>query len=879
MNWYVAHCITWIIICIIYNASGSVLSPLARQFQSTSSTSTTTTTAASPTKLKGESNIMKRRQRHTCTCRSLTNHIVCYKNVTFVARHRTNPTIRYDHELEVRFVAFHKRFILVLHAERTQYKYIFQHNTTVTLIKKVGRQIVNHSFEHYFNGYLHDEPMSMFHGRYNDGILDGVIYTPVETYYIEPRQKYFSVIGRHNTHRAVVYRETDLVMSRPVTPNPRHMGIHGRDHDCWSQTFNWTLRGGSRYFNEMLARKSANISLAKTRWRRQSIRPFYTVCELSVVVDHSFFNTYCGGSVDKTVDIISFVIKLADHSFRRVDFGADRVGDNIGFMIKEVTIFTSASSPDYVLSRSTQPDEVVRTFADYDFSRSCLGVLFTHRNFDHDIVSDSFMGCASSDVCLGGICAKRVRRNNKLKSYNVLVISSVKSHVAYSRRGLATTLVHELGHTFGAGHDETQECLPTGKYGVYVMHPDYSSANKSNSFFFSPCSIRSMGPVVNSRGTCLKTYAQNSYCGNYIREPGEECDCGPDVRLCQAFDKCCLPPTKVQQGCRIARNRGYVCSPKVSPCCTDECQVETGRRECRARTECTRAVECNQKSVDCPKAEPLPDLLPCAGGARLCYHGSCSVSRCEGRGWHDCHCSGASDELCQLCCSTDNSTGSWCRPAYKLSDTDNLRQPIYRHEPGPCNGDTGYCDEKHVCVMAYPRDHDPVNTILLSSFFYQLCMLFVEYWYVILLMLELIVVVVFFVLLYWREDETARATAYRTGLRKASMTLRADLRQLDEQKEQVTIEYEKKLRRIDEHRPLDFIIGVVRLRMFFPTAPRNKVVNAALNSSSEEYAVMHLLLLGYPLRIFPNAVQDVVNKTLETDLELNIIKSFHHTVR
>ena len=155
--------------------------------------------------------------------------------------------------------------------------------------------------------------------------------------------------------------------------------------------------------------------------------------------------------------------------------------------------------------------------------------------------------------------------------------------------------------------------------------------------------------------------------------------------------------------------------------------------------------------------------------------------------------------------------------------------------------------------MTYLRDHDPVKTILLLSFLYALA----EYWYVILLMVEVILVFIFFVLLCWRDNETARATAYRTALRKASMTLRADRKRLDELKEQITTEYEKKLRRIVEHRPLDFIISVVRLQMFFPTAPRNKVVNAALNSSSEEYAVTHLLLLGYPLRIFAKAVQTI----------------------
>ena len=859
MNRYVGYSITWIIICTVCNASGAVFSPLALA----------TPTRTTSTKSKREANSAKQRR----ICKPLTNHIVCYENVTFVVRHRTNKRIwRYDHNLEVHFVAFNKQFILVLHAERTYHKHnckshIFHRNMTVTVIGETGRRIVNYSFEHNFCGYLDDEPTSsIFQGTYTGGVLDGVIYTPVETYYVDPSGNYFNVANRSNKHTAVIYRETDLNWSKTKSVSTG-VGMQAGDHDCWGQQ-NQARGQNSRHFTKF-ARNNENNSFARWRSRRQKISPMYRVCELTVVVDHSFYKIRCGGSVLKTVSFVMFAVKLADHSFRRVDFGSDDVGTNIGFVIREMVIYTNDTSPNYRLGKSNDSYAVLMALTTYNFNRSCLGVLFTHRKFDKSIIGLTYTGCTSPGVCVGGMCQKRLRHGKVWNSYNVLLVSSLKGDRQFSRRAVARSLTHELGHAFGAPHDSKAECMLGGKYGVYLMHPSESSARKPNSFTFSPCSIKAMRPLVRTKGSCLKVYAQDKYCGNFIREHGEECDCGPDTERCVAFDKCCEPPSDGQPGCRIARQRGYVCSPRVSLCCTEDCRVETGKRECRAETECAHAVDCSSTSTECPLAVPLPDGKPCDGGVRVCSRGQCSVSRCVANGWFDCLCYGIRDELCQLCCSSGNSTQSVCKPAFKLSDADNLRKPIYRNVADPCKKRSGFCNEKHVCVIAYPRGVDDLIGVAWRSFWDELCVLLAEHWLVILLALALLLLLLLLLSMCCRKDDTLRASSYRTGRNKAHMMLWSDYLALAEQLRRLELDYENELRRLDEDHPVDFVVAIARLRMMFPTAPRTHIFKAARHSNCEEFAVRRLLLLGHPMKVWQETIpEDATEKQKDIKSEV-----------
>ena len=805
--------ITWLLICSVYRTSGAVLS-------------SQTTPVRPATSTKKEVNSKQRRN-----CKPLTSKIFCYENVTFVVKRRTNKTLwQYGRELEIRFVAFGQTFVLVLHAERTKHtSQIFHRRFSFTVVDTTERRIVDYDSEHYFNGYLSDEPLSMFRGKYYDGILDGVMHTPVETYYVEPSRYYFN--GGVGAYSAVVY--TDTAMDWSLNSD---MEIHGREYDFSHITTTRTKTFAPN--NDIGAHRSE-------RWRRQAIHHLHKVCELTVIVDHTFYNIRCGGSVVKTVDSVVFALKLADDSFRRVDFGTDRVGDNVGFAIRELVIYTTSNSTEYRLGSSSDPKMVLVALATYDFNRSCLGVLFTHRIFDNSVSGLAYIGC-SNDNCFGGLCQQQLRRGKELNSYNALLVSSLKDDTQLSSRALARTLTHQLGHAFGAP-DDTTECMPGGKYGMYLMHAGDSSNSKSNSFMFSQCSIDAMRPLVENKGSCLKTDSEPKYCGNFVREPGEECDCGSDPDLCGAVDKCCVPPSDLEPGCRIVREQGYVCSPIASPCCTDECLVVTDARQCRAKTDCTAAAMCNSNSSECPDSAPLPDGIPCAGGVNVCSRGECKLSRCAARGWIDCQCNGVIEELCQLCCSSGNVS---CEPAFALSDTDDLLKPIYRNVADLCMHQSGYCDANHVCLLFAPQR----NNALWKSLWDKTCALLATYWLYLLLIVLLTLLLLPFVTLFFRREETLRASEYRVGRNKAYMMLYRDHVELADELRHLELAYMEEIRCLNEDQPVDYVVALARLCLLFPTAPTTDVIKAVRNSNCEEQAVRWLVLMGYPVKTQQDSV-------------------------
>ena len=136
-------------------------------------------------------------------------------------------------------------------------------------------------------------------------------------------------------------------------------------------------------------------------------------------------------------------------------------------------------------------------------------------------------------------------------------------------------------------------------------------------------------------------------CGNYLVDPGEECDCGPTPEQCLIVDPCCAPSGK--DGCRVATELGKRCSARVSACCTRDCQVDTRPTRCRDGTECVEAAFCNGIDADCPEAVQRPDGTLCMGGTRVCSRGNCAVSRCKHHGWEDCQCLVEAPQSCVSC--------------------------------------------------------------------------------------------------------------------------------------------------------------------------------------------------------------------------------------
>ena len=587
------------------------------------------------------------------------------------------------------------------------------------------------------------------------------------------------------------------------------------------------------------------------RQRRQT-SPVYKVCELTIVVDYSFYSIPCEGSFTKTIDEVNLAIRRADSHFRRTDFNSDGVVDNIGFVIKETIIYTDESSQDYRLDNYELSKDKLTAFSKFDFRDSCLAVLFTHQLYEDGVVGLAYMGLSSRYAAPGGICdghTGRLTIQKECRSLNTMFVSSLDAVGQVPWLSFSLTLTHELGHAFGARHDNDTKCMPGGMYGMYIMmHPFDVESVKVHSNMFSPCSILRMHPVIDTKGSCLKIYEADKYCGNFIREPGEECDCGRDLEYCRSIDKCCVPPSPDESGCRIQREEGYVCSPLASPCCTDSCQVETETRVCRAATECTRAASCDSVSVDCPDAVSLVDGTLCMGGVRLCSGGECIGSRCELHGWADCQCVDVPDELCQLCCATKNTSGFRCRPAHRCSDTDDVVAPIFLNFRDTCGGSRGFCSRTHKCIAAYPKDEETIFADIVQGSSDELFHLLRDYWYIILLAVGLLVTFASLVGLYCKEMTVSTMGYTSAKIISAWLILSRQHSSFSDQLGELESQYREKLYELENNHEVDLLAGTARLSIAFPTVKRNKIAVAIKRSNCEEFAVRRLLSVGYPMR-------------------------------
>lgn len=103
-----------------------------------------------------------------------------------------------------------------------------------------------------------------------------------------------------------------------------------------------------------------------------------------------------------------------------------------------------------------------------------------------------------------GICAKPTPFLRP--RYKNVLVTTAKSTKRLSRIARMTTIAHELGHMFGAYHDEPMDplCSPSTARGFYLMQPHAINDNLYNNNKFSPCSRRRMSKVLELRYNCLK---------------------------------------------------------------------------------------------------------------------------------------------------------------------------------------------------------------------------------------------------------------------------------------------------------------------------------------------------------------------------------------
>ena len=313
-----------------------------------------------------------------------------------------------------------------------------------------------------------------------------------------------------------------------------------------------------------------------------------TACKVSLYADKLFYDAW-GGSGSAAYKEAKVVAKMTSllQSTDAVYSDPENFGQQLGLVVgsAEVVLDMSFSHQD---GTSTTTAGLLSAFQEWLAAKvpkhddqPCLHQLFTHAVLADRALGSSTLGMVDNGA-YAGACSTVINHDHpKPRATNTGVISSLHGSGTVEYDVLLYTLVHELGHSFGAQHTcclgescppgtscaemvGVSSCNPIGL--KYVMHPELTITG-DGSLLFSECS---------------KTL---------VRDHVAQLSCLVPMHPCDNGGPCCDGPD--------LRPHGTVCRP-ANP-----------------MEQCSQAGFCTGVSHECPSSQPKAAGAVCELGATL----------------------------------------------------------------------------------------------------------------------------------------------------------------------------------------------------------------------------------------------------------------------
>ncbi|XP_064471888.1 disintegrin and metalloproteinase domain-containing protein 10-like [Ornithodoros turicata] len=649
-----------------------------------------------------------------------------------------------------------------------------------------SRGLISYDTSRVLKGYLEDDEESSVEGVITtDGHFDGVITVRSgEAFYVEPAGRYFD---EPQDFHSVIYKASDVSFPANVTcfskrpdcdaepsssstPSGRLRRSLEEDALHVSQPPLYWREGDALHYKQEVSDSAALgiRSVQRTQWasgdrvgKNVVIDPKKTTCMLYLQADHLFFQKM--GSEEACIETMTRHVQKVNSIYKTTDFDQDGRSDNISFLIKRIKVHTAEAMRDqeYRFPGNYGVEKFLELFSEEDYDAFCLAYMFTYRDFEGGTLGLAWTGDLKN---AGGVCEKNGHYRGSLKSLNTGIVTLLNYGKHVPPIVSHVTLAHEIGHNFGSPHDPKDDstCTPGGENGNYIMFAHATSGDKKNNNRFSPCSLKGINAVLNSKARNTKgcfSEPQDAICGNEVVEPGEECDCGWED---DCLEPCCFPmrsnPPRDEPPCRLRTN--VVCSPSQGPCCTHDCVLKMGDK-CRGDNGCRSASYCDGEGPQCPSSTSKPNKTIC-NEEFVCYMGECTGSICIAYGLQSCQCKRRPRDpvtkACELCCrlpgddSTCKSSFEWNHPPYDVPD-------LYAKPGTPCDNYNGYCDVFQKC-----REVDPsgplatLRKLLLSTetIVSLRRWVFDNWWGVLLLMVTALIFLLVVVKFFGRQTETPK---------------------------------------------------------------------------------------------------------------------------
>ena len=211
------------------------------------------------------------------------------------------------------------------------------------------------------------------------------------------------------------------------------------------------------------------------------------VCEMALLADASFISRFGNDTKSKMVE----ALEVSNGIFQS-NFNVQLVAKEIQLLSDASLIVNTAQTPSDILQGMELEDKDGRYGPNADTKNFCLSHLFTYKDFQGvtGLAEQAGKNGIVAGICQGG--------SNGANPMNVGLSTANLRGNDLSITGWHTTVVHEIAHGFGSGHDDDTSC---SNETTMIMHT-VINADRNTMPEFSECSKTAINSQV-ARAACL----------------------------------------------------------------------------------------------------------------------------------------------------------------------------------------------------------------------------------------------------------------------------------------------------------------------------------------------------------------------------------------